>query len=99
MDIKSALKFFSELTNAGRIWANSPINLAVLGNTDVWQFVYVGMSNNRDRNPPPLIPVIWIADTNSPVNYPKIWLGQRHAWRSFWGFFLHAEVLEMCTLG
>lgn len=98
-DIKFDLKVFGERNNVGRIWANSHINLAVQVDTDVWQFVCVGTRSNRDRNLPRLIPVIWIVDTKSPVNYPKIWLGQRDTWWSFWGFLPHTEVFEMCTLG
>lgn len=41
LHIKSTLRVFSELTNTGRNWANSNINLGVQTGIDVWQFIYV----------------------------------------------------------
>lgn len=73
-------------------WVNSPINLAVKVDIDVWQFVCVGMKNYRDRNPP-LIPVIRIVEINSPANYPRTWFGQRGPWRFFWVSFSHTDVV------
>lgn len=69
MNIKSALKVFGELTNVARTWANSHINLAKLINLvqmdiDVWQFVWVGMRNYRDRNSPLLIPIMIVETKN-----------------------------------
>ena len=72
MHIKSTLKVFNELTSAGRIWANSNINLAVQTGIDVWQFVCVEMRNYRGRNLPALVPVIYIEDIYNPANYPEL---------------------------